>query len=183
MKTPFNWIATEKQKAAFITLAILTIGVMAYLQIIGGPLVTDAAPGGIVSYEFAGDIPTARAILESWGAAGQVYAGLSLGLDFLFLFAYAGSIGLGCVLAARKLAPQGGLVYRIGIWLAWGLPLAAFLDYLENYALIRLLLGSELALWASLAYWCAIPKFALVGAGLLFVIGGGIGALLGRHRG
>jgi hypothetical protein len=181
MKTPFDWIKTEKQKPVFITLAILTIVVMACLQIVGGPLVTDVASGGIVSYEFAGDLSTARAILDSWGADGQVFAGLSLGLDFLFLFAYAGSIGLGCVLAARKLAPQGGLVYRIGIWLAWGLPLAAFLDYLENYALIRLLLGSELTLWPTMAYWCAILKFTLVGIGLLYVLVGGLIALLRRR--
>jgi hypothetical protein len=174
MKTPFDWITAEKQKPVFIFLAILTVVVMGCLQIIGGPLVTDAAPQGIVSYEFAGDLSTARAILDSWGANGQVYAGLSLGLDFLFLFAYAGSIGLGCVLAARKLAPQGGPVYRAGVWLAWGLLLAAFLDYLENYALIRILLGSELALWPVMARWCAIPKFVLVGAGLLFMMIGGI---------
>ncbi len=181
MKTPFDWIAVNKQKPVFIFLVILTVVVMACLQIIGGPLVTDAAPQGIVSYEFAGDLPTARAILESWGASGQVYAGLSLGLDFLFLFAYAGSIGLGCALAARKLAPKGGLVYRAGIWLAWGLLVAAFLDYLENYALIRILLGSELALWPGMARWCAIPKFTLVGIGLLYVLVGGLIALLRRR--
>ncbi|MCA9975227.1 MAG: hypothetical protein KC413_05735, partial [Anaerolineales bacterium] len=178
MKSPFDWIAAEKQKPVFIFLAALTIVVIACLQIIGGPLVTDAAPQGIVSYEFAGDFVTARSILDSWGTRGQVYAGLSLGLDFLFLFAYAGSIGLGNVLVARKLAPQSKLVYKAGIWLAWGLLLAAFLDYLENYALIRLLLGSELALWPAMARWCAIPKFSLVGAGLLFVVvGGSIGLM------
>ena len=181
MKTPFDWIAAEKQKPVFISLAILTVVVMGCLQIIGGPLVTDAAPQGIVSYEFAGDFVTARSILDSWGTMGQVYAGLSLGLDFLFLFAYAGSIGLGCVLAARKLSPQDGLVFKTGIWLAWGLPLAAFLDYLENYALIRLLLGSELALWPTMAYWCAIPKFLLVGIGLLFVMVGGLVTLFRRR--
>ncbi len=182
MKTPFDWVTSKKQKPVFIFLFILTVVVMVCLQIIGGPLATNAAPGGIVSYEFAGDMPTARAILESWGASGQVYAGLSLGLDFLFLFAYAGSIGLGCVLVARKLASPGKLVYRIGVWLAWGLLIAAFLDYLENYALIRILLGSELALWPAMAYWCAIPKFALVGVGLLFVIGGGIVGLLRNQK-
>jgi hypothetical protein len=168
MQTPFDWIAANKQKPVFVSLVALTVVVMICLQIIGGPLVTDVAPGGIVTYEFAGDVPTARAILESWGAKGQVYAGLSLGLDFLFLFAYAGSIGLGCVLVGRNLA------LRAGVWLAWGLVVAAFLDYLENYALIRNLLGSELALWPAMARWCAIPKFVLVGAGLLFVFGGGV---------
>lgn len=181
MKTPFDWINTEQQKPVFFFLVILTVIVMGCLQIIGGPLVSDAAPSGIVSYEFAADMPTATTILDSWGAKEQILAGLSLGLDFLFLFAYAGSIGLGCVLTARALSPQDGLVYRLGIWLAWGLLIAAFLDYLENYALIRLLLGSELALWPVMARWCAIPKFGLVGAGLLFVIVGGIVSLLGRR--
>lgn len=181
LKHPFNWIPLAKQKSVFITLLILTLIVMTSLQIIGGPLVTDAAPQGIVSYELAGDFPTARSMLDSWGTMGQVYAGLSLGLDFLFLFAYAGSIGLGCVLAARKLAPQGGLVYRAGVWLAWGLLAAAFLDYLENYALIRTLLGSDWALWPVLARWCAIPKFVLVGIGLFYVMVGGLVALLRRR--
>ncbi|MEJ2750140.1 MAG: hypothetical protein P8183_19875 [Anaerolineae bacterium] len=183
MKTPFDWITAEKQKPVFIFLVVLTIVVMGCLQIIGGPLVTDAAPQGIVSYEFAGDMPTAHAILDSWGARGQVFAGLSLGLDFLFLFAYAGSIGLGCVLAARVLAPQGRPIYKIGIWLAWGVLLAAFLDYLENYALIRILLGSESSLWPTMARWCASAKFTLVGLGLLFVIIGGIAGLLGQRKG
>ena len=180
-KSPFNWLPVANQKPTFITLFILTLLVMTNLQIIGAPLVTDAAPQGIVSYEFAGNITTAQEILDSWGAAGQVSAGLSLGLDFLFLFAYAGSIGLGCVLAARKLAPQGGMVHQIGIYLAWGQGLAAFLDYLENYALIRILLGSKLALWPGMARWCAIPKFALVGAGLLYLIVSGV-VILSRRR-
>lgn len=177
MKTPFDWIAANKQKPVFISLTILTVIVMGCLQLIGGPLVTDAAPGGIVTYEFAGDAPTAQAILTSWDAAGKVYAGLSLGLDFLFLFAYAGSIGLGCILIGRTVAP------RAGIWLAWGMVAAALFDYLENYALIRNLLGSELALWPVMARWCAIPKFALVGAGLLFVIGGGIVGWVRQQKG
>ncbi|MCB8946129.1 MAG: hypothetical protein H6658_20480 [Ardenticatenaceae bacterium] len=182
MQTPFAWITPAKQKPVFIYLVALTLAVMGCLQLLGQPLATEAAPGGIISYEFAGDLPTARAILDSWGAKGQVSAGLNLGLDFLFLLAYAGSIGLGCVRVARKL-PPGGLAHKIGIGLAWGLPLAALLDGLENYALIRLLLGSELALWPTVAYWCAIPKFTLVGLGLLFVLIGGVAGLLRRGRG
>ena len=105
MQTPFAWIAPEKQKPVFIFLVILTLVVMGCLQVLGKPLATDAAPGGIISYEFAGDLPTAQAILNSWGADGQVAAGLNLGLDFLFLFAYGSSIGLGCVLVAQKQSP------------------------------------------------------------------------------
>ena len=178
MLTPFTWIAPDKQKPVFIVLVILTLVVMACLQTLGKPLVTDAAPSGIISYEFVGDLPTARAILDSWGVSGRVSAGLNLGLDFLFLFAYAGSIGLGCVLVARNLSSPGGLAHKMGMWLAWGLPIAALLDCVENYALIRLLLGSELAIWPTVAYWCAIPKFALVIRGVLFVLVGGVVGLL-----
>ncbi|MCB8979425.1 MAG: hypothetical protein H6657_18605 [Ardenticatenaceae bacterium] len=182
MKTPFDWIATEKQKSVFIFLVVLTIIVMACLQILGKPLSTDAAPGGIVSFEFAGDPATARAILDSWGVTGQVYAGLNLGLDFLFLFAYASSIGLGCLLVAQSLLPQGSLIHKMGLWLSWGLPVAAILDCVENYALIRLLLGSTSAVWPTVARWCAIPKFTLVVLGLLFVLIGGVAALFRRQK-
>ena len=51
---------------------------------------------------------------------------------------------------------------------------AAVLDAIENVGLIRLLEGSTHPLWAPLAKWCAIPKFAFVTLGLVYVIAGGI---------
>jgi hypothetical protein len=173
MKTPFDWVTPNRQKPVFISLALLTALVMVCLQIIGEPLVTEAAPQGIVSFELAGSPAAARQMVASWGAAGPIYAGLSLGLDYLFMAAYAGSIGLGCVLVARRLNPSSIInLQSLGALLAWGLMAAALLDAVENFALIRLLLGAE-ALWPLLARWCAIPKFALVAAGLLFVLVGG----------
>ncbi len=121
-------------------------------------------------------------MVESWGPAGQVYAGLNLGLDYLFLVAYASAISLGCVLAARGLAQRIKVLSGLGVILAWAQFAAALLDAVENYALIRVLLGAEQALWPVLARWCAMPKFIIVGLGLVYAIVGALIAVVSSRR-
>ena len=48
----------------------------------------------------------------------------------------------------------------------------SFLDAIENLALIALLLNSARMWLPALARWCAIVKFSIVGAGLIFIFGG-----------
>jgi hypothetical protein len=170
MTHPFAWLSPAAQRRAFAVVAPLTVAVMVALDAIGRPLATEAAPLGIVSFEFAGNLEDAARMLASWGEAGRVRAGLSLGLDYLFLVLYASAIGLGCKEVARRLAPPGTLAHRAGTGLAWGQVTAAGLDAVENVALIRLLMGSQTALWPPLAWWCAAFKFAFVIAGLAYVL-------------
>jgi hypothetical protein len=181
-RTPFDWLPVAQQPRAFVALLALTIVVMVALQILGAPLKTDAAPAGIVSFELAGTLPAAQGIVESWNATARVYAGLNLGLDFLFIPAYALCIGLGCVLVARALAARVAMLASVGVLLAWAQWLAALLDAIENYALIQLLLGSQQAALPVIAQWCAIPKFLIVGLGILYVIGGVVAAMLVKPR-
>jgi hypothetical protein len=148
---------------------------MVSLQILGGPLKTDVAPSGIVSFELAGELSLAQSMVKSWGRTGQVYAGLNLGLDYLFLVAYASAIGLGCVLVVRNLSERVAILSLVGVMLAWGQFGAALLDCIENYALIRILLGTQRDVFPVLARWCALPKFLIVAAGLVYII---IGALM-----
>lgn len=171
---PFRWLSEPCQKNAFWFLFAFTIVVIVCMQVLGAPLNTEAAPAGIVTYEFARTLSNAQAIIASWGSEEQVYAGLNLGLDYLFMAAYGLTIGLGCVLVARGLADRVKFLTPVGVVLAWGALLAALLDALENYALIRLLLGSTNDLWPPVAYWCAGPKFVLVALGLLYVLIGAI---------
>jgi hypothetical protein len=182
-RTPFNWLPAAEQPRAFVALLIVTIAALVAEQITGGPLKTDAAPSGIVSFELAGALPVALKIIESWNQTARVYAGLNLGLDFLFIAAYASCIGLGCVLVARNLARQSAPVATIGVALAWALWLAALLDCTENYVLINLLLGSQQAAFAALAQWCAIPKFLIVGLGIAYVLLGALAAMALKPRG
>jgi hypothetical protein len=181
-RTPFNWLPVAEQPRAFVVLGVLAIALMLAEQITGAPLRTDAAPSGIVSFELAGALPVAQKIIDSWSATTRVYAGLNLGLDFLFIAAYATCIGLGCVIVARKIAPRCAPVAAAGIVLAWALWLAALLDCVENYALISLLLGSQQSAYAAIAQWCAVPKFMIVGLGIAYVLLGALAAVAVKPR-
>lgn len=177
IRHPFEWLAESDQPRAFGLLFILTLAVMLALQMSGEPLKTAAAPAGILSYEFAGTVPVAQKMIESWGATGRIYAGLNLGFDYLFLVLYPLAIGLGCVIAAR-----GGFLSTLGILLVWGQLLAGVLDAIENYALIQLLLGAREAALPIIAQWCATPKFLLVGLGIAYILIGALAAGLRKSR-
>ena len=181
LRHPFEWISLSAQKRAFWVLFVVTIVVMATLQVFDTPLKNEVAPSGIVSFEFAGDLSLAQKMIESWGRKGRITAGLSLGLDYLFLLAYAGSIGMGCVLIARNISKRAKQLCSVGVIFAWGLLVAALLDAVENYALIRVLLGSNLAIWPKVAKWCAVPKFVIVAAGLAYILNGALISLLSQR--
>jgi hypothetical protein len=70
----------------------------------------------------------------------------------------------------------------LGTLLAWAQFGAALLDALENYALIQVLLGSQQALWPVVARWCAIPKFLIVAAGLVYVGIGTVSVMVRRQQ-
>jgi hypothetical protein len=170
LRHPFEWLTPSGQIRAFIFFFILSLLVMVSLQVTGAHLITKVSPSGILSFEFAGDLSAAQNMVNSWGQTGRVYAGLNLGLDYLFLLVYAGAIGLGCVLVARSNSPKTTFLANLGILLAWAQFGAALLDGVENYALIRVLFGTEMAVWPVVARWCALPKFAIVGAGLIYIM-------------
>jgi len=151
----------------FFTLAV---ALMVILQLLGAPLKTDAAPAGIVSYELAGNAAESQKILSAWDTAKKDYAGLNLGLDYLFIVSYVGAIGFGCSLLAVKLGQRFQALAYIGITLSWAQFLAAAFDSLENVALLKLLFGSEQPAWSVVARACAIPKFLIVLLGLLYIL-------------
>lgn len=176
---PFQFLSPRARKKVFAVLFALTVIVMAALQIVGAPLVIeDDAPWGIVSFEFAGDAASAEAMIEFWRERGAlVYAGLSLGLDYLFLILYPATLSLGCALVAERLSGGLSRLSRAGFALAWLQLAAAPLDAMENYALIRLLLGAREEIWPATAYGCAGPKFAIISIGGAYLILAGLGSL------
>ena len=182
LSNPFGWLSHRAQNRALAALAVVVLALMVAMSSVGRPLVDEAAPFGIVSFEFAGDLEAARAMLASWGERGRLYAALGLGLDYLFLISYATAIALGCAVVARGLSWRSARAAALGVGLAWALFAAALLDAVENYALIQLLLGASSEHWAPLAGWCALPKFAIVAAGLVYLLAGGAWIALARDR-
>jgi ribosomal protein S18 acetylase RimI-like enzyme len=165
---------------AFVLFTVLTLALMATLQVIDAPLKTNEAPFGILSFEFAGNLDIAKEIVGSWDGSARIHAGFSLGIDYVFLLSYSSAVALGCVLVARPLSTKLGSLAPLGIGLAWAQFVAALLDGVENFALLQVLLGSDWIAWPVVARWCAIPKFAIVIAGLFYV---GIGTLLNSFLG
>jgi hypothetical protein len=169
MRHPFEFIASERRKPLFFSFLALTLILFAVFRVLDAPLRTSAAPNGIVSYELAGDIKPAAEMLASWDARAQLFAAFGLGLDYLFMPAYALALSFGVLLAAGR---HSGWFVKIGAWLGWGVLAAALFDAVENYSLWNFLLGDFQALWPRLAAFCATVKFTLLILGLVFALVG-----------
>jgi hypothetical protein len=174
MSHPFQRLAPATARLVFIPLLVLTLMVMVILNLVSTPLTTEAAPQGIVSYELAGSAVQAQRILDSWDASTRLHAAFALGFDYVFMLAYATTIGLACVMAAGVLRSRNWPLAAAGAALAWGQWLAAGLDAIENVALTNMLFSSVVSPWPQVAYWCAIIKFTLVFLGLVYTFYGGV---------
>ncbi len=158
--------------STFWLLFTLTIILIAAMRAIDPHLTTTAAPAGIVSFEFAGNLATAWGIMESWAGKSLFWAGLSMGIDFFFLAAYAATIACGCLLVSQHLAIRWPGMKVVGRIMAGTVLVAGLLDIIENIALIKLLAGSINQSLPKIAAACAGPKFILVGLSLVYVLAG-----------
>ncbi len=152
-------------------LGIITIILALLMRVIGHNLVNHTAPAGIVSFELAGKFADTQQILASWNIMSKISAGLSLGLDFLFIFSYAFFLAFSIFKIAGLFRNSRNWLTQIGLYLGWAQFLAGFSDILENISLIRLLLGSQNALYSTLAYYFASLKFILIILGIFYIFG------------
>ncbi len=174
---PFaGWPAALRRRVFYIA-SFSSLVVLSALTALGAPMFTDAAPQGMVSFELARTLDVAQAMLASWSAHTQILIAFSLGLDYLFLLLYPLSIALGCALIAARLERRWAFHASVGFALAWLQPAAGVLDAVENYALVKLLLGHHQEFWPALAYYAAVPKFVIVGSGLLYAALAGAASL------
>jgi len=179
---PFRALQPGQARFVFVLFLILTALLMVVLRLVDAPLQTAAAPSGILSFEFAGNVNRAKEIVRSWEGAPALFAGFSLGLDYLFMVAYSTTLALACLWACRMVEARGWPFARLGVLLAWGQWLAAGLDALENIALVILVLVGIAAPWPQVAWAAAALKFALILAGLLYSVLGVAAWLAGRTR-
>jgi hypothetical protein len=166
-----------------LALFCATLGFYLGIAATNAPLQNDVAPLGILSLQFAGGFSSAAEILGSWGEAERLYAGFNLGLDYAFLVSYALFLSLTCSCLARAWpsSPKHGFS-TIGFFLAWAMLAAGALDMVENVALLQLLLGSTSAHWPALGTACAIPKFGIILAGIVYIAVGMIARLRNARR-
>ncbi len=187
MKHPLEFIPDRVRKPLFLALLVWTLGLFAIMQLLNRPLVTEAAPKGIVSLELAGTPEHSFQIITSWGSSASnrpliegitplLYAAFGLGFDYLFMPSYAVIIALAVLLALGR---QMGWFASLGVWVGWGSLAAALFDAVENYALWRVLLGSMFSSYPEVAALCAAVKFGLILLGVAYAL---LGALLPRSN-
>ena len=181
MQHPLEIIPNPYRKPLFFAFLVLTLVLFAIMRVLDQPLRTDAAPNGIVSFELAGDPLTARAITDSWkqlslalsSVAGQpnaevvntpyVFAAFGLGVDYLFMPTYALALAFSTLLAAQK---HTGWLKFLGALAGYGAFAAALFDAVENFALLRILLGAIQSSYPAIAAYCATAKFGLLTFGI-----------------
>jgi len=167
MKHPLENLPANVRKPLFWAFLAGTLALFAVFRLLNAPLVTPAAPGGIVTFELAGSPPNAQAILDSWDARANLFAAFGLGLDYLFMPLYAMALMLGTLLASGR---HTGRFKAVGAAAGWGALAAASFDAVENVALWLLLTGGVSAPWPGVAAACAALKFALLALGLLYAL-------------
>ena len=165
-------------KQILIFSGLLTVILFIVLGYFDKSLITEIAPNGIVSFELANNIDQSIAIISSWDLSGKVNAGLSLGIDFLFLAIYAIFFSTACYLIAQKYVNRTNWMYKTGLLLAKLQFVAALFDAIENIALIKLLLGSQNSLHSTIAFYFASFKFLFILLGLIYIIVGLIMSLI-----
>ncbi|MCY7353392.1 MAG: hypothetical protein LH606_22490 [Cytophagaceae bacterium] len=161
-------------------LAIANLLVIAMLSQFGAALKTLVSPHGILSFEFAGTLNSTQAILAAWDTPARTSAGLSLGLDYLFLVLYGLFLHLACLKMTAAL-PEDSSAGK-GRVMAWMPVAAAALDFVENGALVGLLLGAHNETLPKVALYCASIKFGLVGVSISYLLVCGAALLLGSLK-
>jgi hypothetical protein len=152
-----------------LTKRLCWISVLLMLATLGALVAIDlhlrnaVSPQGIVSFELCAYTGSCRAIVEAWGPVGQVWAALSLGVDYLFMFLYPATMFLGLMLVVVHVPERLKMLTCSAALAVWG---AGAADALENYCLAQMLVSPAAGGFAWPAAIFATIKFVLLGVTL-----------------
>ena len=180
---PFQKLGGERRSRLLVGLLIATIVLFVAAAYATRPLVNDAAPWGLLSFELGGSVEATRTILNSWHDGHRIRAGFALGFDFLFMFSLTNFLALASVHTADRSQSESPGLARIGNVLAWGQWLAAILWVSQNILLFTMLTGPVTEPRPEIVYWCGTIKFSLLGLALVYVLFVRIRSLAGRTNG
>ena len=172
---PFERWPERRRGRWLLALVLVYAVVQIAIASVNGPLSTAAAPDGIITLELAGTPDEATRIVDSWEQEGALdEAGVSLGLDFLYMTLYA-SLLAGIVVALNR-----RLQWKIVSAAAWAPFIAAGLDVVETVSLVRVVDDPSADGWAAVARAFALGKFALLIVTVIFVVVAGVAGLRRR---
>ena len=160
--SPFK-VIPDKNRISFLWLfGILTVILLSVLHWLDTFMISEEMPDGIIGFELVKNIHDARIMLDVWGDTGRIAAAFSLGIDYLFLISYSLFLGLLSFHFARKFEGRLRLLSKTGYFMSWLIIVAGIYDAIENFALLKIMLGCQLSIWAITAWFFATVKFAIV---------------------
>lgn len=162
---PLSFISPISRRWLFLLFTGLTFAGFIIFLFLDRPAQTQSAPSGIVSFELAGSVANAQAMMDSWNDTARINIAFGLGFDFLFMPVYAGALSLGVLLAEDR---RKGSWTVIGKVVGWGAFVAIVFDSIENIALFSILQGHITSPYPQLAAWCASIKFLLIICGIVY---------------
>jgi len=164
-------VELARVRSLVLRLALLTtLSVGTVLSVLDAGLHSAHAPLGIVSFELAG--ADAAAILADWSDAQRRDALLLQGLDYLFIPGYATLLAVVALSQAARLGPRAPRLSKLAPLAARAAALAGAADVVENVPLILMLrAGVAYPTGAAIAQVCAMIKFGLVLAAILYAVG------------
>ena len=169
LTSPFSYLSKKAEKRFTLFILFATIVVGCFMVYFDSFLKNDICKNGIISFELVNDIENSKAILNSWNLKSKISAGLSLGLDYLFLLLYPSLIAVLIHKLNQKLWANHSF-YKVGVYIIFAQFFTALFDAIENVGLIQLLLGNIDQFWTSLAYYFASIKFVLIITGIVYII-------------
>lgn len=166
---PFTWLSPQFQKRALIFFGVAALILLIILSVVDQPL-KNVHSGGMIAFELTGSFEHSQEMLDSWDHNAKLFAAFSLGIDYLFMVAYSLFLALLIFKLSEKFIGQKEWFSQLGIYLSWAQFAAAFFDAMENYFLLRILLGSQSEIFSSLAFYSASIKFVLIILGLIYIV-------------
>jgi hypothetical protein len=167
---PYQKLGAERRSGLLFGLLISTGLLFAAAAYAAGPLINDAAPWGLLSYELGGSVDEIKTVLDSWHDGHRIRAGFALGFDFLFMLSLTNFLALAAVHAADRVRSKSLELSRVGPMLAWGQWIAGALWIAQNLLLFTMLTGPVTTPRPEIVFWCGAVKFSLLGLGLAYVL-------------
>ena len=158
--------------AGFVAVVfVASCALLVYGLVHRGALATGPARFGVVSFELTFTEDRAVSILDTWRARDLVgRARREIRRDYAFIVFYTLFIGGACLCADVLLQDRAARLPALGRWFAAATVVAAALDAVENWAMLRMLDGPVKQPWPLLASACASLKFVLVILALAFLL-------------
>ncbi len=162
-------ISAAALRVIFFFCLAAAVPVVAVLEKLNGALQNSVAPHGVMSFEVARTLDRQSQILASWGPSAHLCLAFSIGLDFFCAVAFLGVLALACLWLADVLRRRGAIGPKLGVGIAWALAIMGAFWMLQNVLLAASLFGHRAGLIAEVTYWCALLKFSVMAAALVYV--------------